>query len=48
MTPEQLRVLIEALQSRGDGQMGGGGRKRRVIVEKDFRSVDKFDGTEKN
>ena len=50
---EQLQAAISAavttvLQARGDGQVGGGRRKQRTIMEKDFRRVDKFDGNEKN
>ena len=53
VTLEQLQAAIAAavstaLQARGEGHGGGGGKKRRVIVEKDFRSIDKFDGVEKN
>ena len=53
MTLEQLQAAISAavttaLQARGDGQAGGGRRKQRTIMEKDFRRVDKFDGNEKN
>ena len=50
---EQLQAAISvavatALQARGDGQVGGGRRRQRVIMEKDFRRVDKFDGDEKS
>ena len=53
VTLEQLQAAISAavttaLQARGDGQVGGGRRKQRTIIEKDFRRVDKFDGDEKN
>ena len=53
VTLEQLQAAISAavataLQARGDGQVGGGRRKQRTIMEKDFRRVDTFDGTEKN
>ena len=53
VTLEQLQAAISAavataLQARGDGQVGGGRRKQRTIMEKDFRRVDKFDGNEKN
>ena len=54
VTLEQLQAAISAavataLQARSDGQASGGGRRRqRTILEKDFRRVDKFDGTEKN
>ena len=50
---EQLQAAISAavttaLQARGDGQAGVARRRQRLIMEKDFRRVDKFDGSETN
>ena len=51
---EQLQAAIAAavsaaLQTRGEGQSTGTAKKKqRVIVEKDFRRVDKFDGGEES
>ena len=47
---EQLQAAISAamttaLQARGDGQAGVARRRQRLIMEKDFRRVDRFDGS---
>lgn len=50
---EQLQAAIAAavttaLQAKNEGQAGGGKKRQRVISEKDFRRIDKFDGNEVN